>query len=86
MSPDFETPIFYFKPYPGSEIVTEAVQRGLRLPDTLEEWSEFDLSRARLAMVVNGAMTFGGGVPRVSADRFEWNVSVKSVDDVNSTT
>jgi anaerobic magnesium-protoporphyrin IX monomethyl ester cyclase len=42
MSPDFETPIFYFKPYPGSEIVTEAVQRGLRLPDTLEEWSEFD--------------------------------------------
>src|SRR4030095_15767143 len=42
MTPDFDTPIFYFKPYPGSEIVTEAVAQGLRLPDTLEEWSEFD--------------------------------------------
>jgi radical SAM superfamily enzyme YgiQ (UPF0313 family) len=42
MSPDFLTPIFYFKPYPGSEIVTDAVARGYRLPDTLEEWSQFD--------------------------------------------
>ena len=42
MSPDFTTPIFYFKPYPGSEIVTEAVARGFRLPDTLAAWSTFD--------------------------------------------
>jgi anaerobic magnesium-protoporphyrin IX monomethyl ester cyclase len=42
MSEQFETPIFYFKPYPGSAIVTEAVQRGLRLPQTLAEWSRFD--------------------------------------------
>jgi anaerobic magnesium-protoporphyrin IX monomethyl ester cyclase len=42
MSPDFQTPIFYFKPYPGSEIVTEAVARGFRLPATLQAWSEFD--------------------------------------------
>jgi anaerobic magnesium-protoporphyrin IX monomethyl ester cyclase len=42
MSPDFTTPIFYFKPYPGSEIVSEAVARGYRLPDTLEAWSTFD--------------------------------------------
>ena len=42
MSPDFTTPIFYFKPYPGSEIVAEAVARGFRLPDTLEAWSTFD--------------------------------------------
>jgi radical SAM superfamily enzyme YgiQ (UPF0313 family) len=42
MSADFQTPIFYFKPYPGSEIVTEAVARGFRLPETLEAWSEFD--------------------------------------------
>ncbi len=33
MSPDFETPIFYFKPYPGSAIVLEAVSNGFRLPD-----------------------------------------------------
>ncbi|MBC9032481.1 B12-binding domain-containing radical SAM protein [Sphingomonas sp. JC676] len=42
MSPDFLTPIFYFKPYPGSEIVTEAVARGYKLPETLEEWAGFD--------------------------------------------
>jgi radical SAM superfamily enzyme YgiQ (UPF0313 family) len=42
MSPNFTTPIFYFKPYPGSEIVTTAVARGYRLPDTLEAWSTFD--------------------------------------------
>ena len=32
MSSAFETPIFYFKPYPGSAIVTEAVARGFELP------------------------------------------------------
>jgi radical SAM superfamily enzyme YgiQ (UPF0313 family) len=42
MSSAFETPIFYFKPYPGSAIVTEAVARGLALPSTLAEWSSFD--------------------------------------------
>jgi radical SAM superfamily enzyme YgiQ (UPF0313 family) len=42
LSPDFETPIFYFKPYPGSELVMEAVARGFGLPETLEAWSEFD--------------------------------------------
>jgi anaerobic magnesium-protoporphyrin IX monomethyl ester cyclase len=42
LSPDFQTPIYYFKPYPGSELVREAVARGFRLPETLEAWSEFD--------------------------------------------
>jgi anaerobic magnesium-protoporphyrin IX monomethyl ester cyclase len=42
MSPDFLTPIFYFKPYPGSELVIEAVARGFQLPETLEEWARFD--------------------------------------------
>jgi len=42
MSPDFLTPIYYFKPYPGSALVTEAVARGFRLPETLEAWAEFD--------------------------------------------
>lgn len=42
MSPEFLTPIFYFKPYPGSAIVADAVARGFRLPETLEEWSRFD--------------------------------------------
>ena len=42
MSPDFLTPIYYFKPYPGSELVIEAVERGFRLPETLDAWSKFD--------------------------------------------
>lgn len=42
MSPDFHTPFFYFKPYPGSEIVIDAVARGFELPSTLEAWSTFD--------------------------------------------
>ena len=42
MSPRFETPIFYFKPYPGSRITEEMQARGHRLPASLEEWAEFD--------------------------------------------
>jgi len=42
MSPEFSTPIFYFKPYPGSALVMEAVERGFRLPETLEAWAKFD--------------------------------------------
>src|ERR1700744_5335922 len=42
MSPDFLTPIYYFKPYPGSALVIEAVERGFRLPETLEAWATFD--------------------------------------------
>jgi anaerobic magnesium-protoporphyrin IX monomethyl ester cyclase len=42
LSPDFLTPIYYFKPYPGSELVRDAVARGFRLPQTLAAWSEFD--------------------------------------------
>ena len=42
LSPDFLTPIYYFKPYPGSELVREAVDKGFRLPQTLAEWSQFD--------------------------------------------
>lgn len=42
MSPDFQTPIFYFKPYPGSAITADAVRDGYRLPCTLDEWADFD--------------------------------------------
>jgi radical SAM superfamily enzyme YgiQ (UPF0313 family) len=42
MSPNFETPVFFFKPYPGSRITAEVVKNGYRLPQTLEEWAEFD--------------------------------------------
>jgi len=42
MSPEFQTPIFYYKPYPGSAIFEQAQAQGFRLPATLEEWSQFD--------------------------------------------
>jgi anaerobic magnesium-protoporphyrin IX monomethyl ester cyclase len=42
MSPGFETPIFYFKPYPGSPLTDEAVRDGYALPCSLDEWSRFD--------------------------------------------
>lgn len=42
MSPEFHTPFFYFKPYPGSAITAEAVARGYQLPTTLDEWADFD--------------------------------------------
>jgi radical SAM superfamily enzyme YgiQ (UPF0313 family) len=42
MSPEFETMIFYFKPYPGSSITEQAVADGFQLPRSLDEWAEFD--------------------------------------------
>lgn len=42
MSPEFEVPVFYFKPYPGSAITERVVADGYALPATLEEWAEFD--------------------------------------------
>jgi anaerobic magnesium-protoporphyrin IX monomethyl ester cyclase len=42
MSPDFETPVFYFKPYPGSRITEAVVRNGYKLPDSLDGWAEFD--------------------------------------------
>jgi anaerobic magnesium-protoporphyrin IX monomethyl ester cyclase len=42
MSPDFQTPIFYFKPYPGTSITENAVAAGYTLPCDLDEWSAFD--------------------------------------------
>ncbi len=42
MSPGFETPVFYFKPYPGSPITDEVVAGGHELPDSLDDWAAFD--------------------------------------------
>jgi anaerobic magnesium-protoporphyrin IX monomethyl ester cyclase len=58
MSADFLTPIYYFKPYPGSALVIEAVERGYRLPQTLTEWARFDY-------------VAGEPGPWVSAEKFE---------------
>ena len=39
MSPKFETPIFYYKPYPGSVLSADL---GSNVPQTLDEWARFD--------------------------------------------
>lgn len=56
MSPSFETPIFYYKPYPGSRISLEVSKNGYQMPETLEEWAEFDY--------------VGSSGPWVSADKY----------------
>ncbi len=55
MSPGFRTPIFYFKPYPGSKITEDAVRDGFVMPATTREWAEFD---------------FGVSGPWVSPEKF----------------
>jgi radical SAM superfamily enzyme YgiQ (UPF0313 family) len=42
MSPDFRTPFFYFRPYPGATLTEDAVRDGYRLPASLDEWAAFD--------------------------------------------
>lgn len=42
MSTKFETPIFYFKPYPGSKITDDVVKNGYKLPNSTLEWGKFD--------------------------------------------
>ena len=42
MDPAFETPIFFYKPYPGSELTDDVAAEGYDLPSGLEEWATFD--------------------------------------------
>jgi anaerobic magnesium-protoporphyrin IX monomethyl ester cyclase len=42
LSPDFTTPFFYFKPYPGTSITDQAVKDGFTLPCSLDDWADFD--------------------------------------------
>jgi radical SAM superfamily enzyme YgiQ (UPF0313 family) len=39
MCPQFETPIFYYKPYPGSPLANEVKDQ---MPRTLDDWATFD--------------------------------------------
>lgn len=43
----FETPIFYYRPYPGNPLADEASQSGYEFPETLEDWADFDYVGAR---------------------------------------
>lgn len=38
----FETPIFYYRPYPGNQMADESAARGYVFPNGLQEWADFD--------------------------------------------
>ena len=57
MHPAFETPIFYYRPYPGNPIADEAVAQGYQFPRGLDAWADFDY--------------VGGRGPWVNANRWK---------------
>ena len=42
MHPRFETPIFYYRPYPGNPLADQAARDGYAFPRGLEAWADFD--------------------------------------------
>ncbi len=41
-NPAFETPIFYYRPYPGNPMADQSAAQGYVFPRGLEEWADFD--------------------------------------------
>jgi anaerobic magnesium-protoporphyrin IX monomethyl ester cyclase len=41
-NPEFETPIFYYRPYPGNPMAELSAENGYVFPRGLEEWADFD--------------------------------------------
>lgn len=56
MHPRFETPIFYYRPYPGNSLAAQAERDGYAFPKGLDAWADFDY--------------VGGRGPWVSAERW----------------
>ncbi len=46
LSPHFQTPFFYFIPYPGSRLMAEVAGKGFRAPRSLEEWADFETTNS----------------------------------------
>ena len=44
---DFETPIFYYRPYPGNQMAEESAAQGYVFPTGLEQWADFDYVAGR---------------------------------------
>jgi len=78
-SSSIEAHVYFYSPYPGTELVRELEQLGMRLPDRLEDWDNFNidnawnpLSRPRLERRVrdiNFYMRHGYSRPGASASR-----------------
>ncbi|MGB2728977.1 MAG: radical SAM protein [Halobacteriota archaeon] len=42
INPEFSLPISFYVPFPGTTMYNDALSRGLKPPDSLEEWGQFD--------------------------------------------
>lgn len=47
LSPRFDTPVFHYRPYPGTPIAEQARAAGYELPARLEDWAAFDDAGSR---------------------------------------
>lgn len=45
-SPAIEAKIFFYSPYPGTELIREVESMGVQLPSRLEDWDGFNIDRA----------------------------------------
>lgn len=48
ISPKLEATIYFYSPYPGTELVAELQKRNFRLPERLEDWADFSIDDAWL--------------------------------------
>ena len=48
LAPNIEAAVYCYSPYPGTELVQELEKQGLRLPDRLEDWEQFNIEGAWL--------------------------------------
>ena len=48
---NFEFKIFFYLPYPGSEISSELKEQGAALPETLEEWMDFHFQKLNMPWI-----------------------------------
>ena len=46
-NPAFETPIFYYRPYPGNPMAEQSASQGYVFPNGLEAWADFDYVASR---------------------------------------
>lgn len=46
--PRLQTSIYFYSPYPGTELVQDLQARGLKLPEKLEDWEKFNIEGAWL--------------------------------------
>ena len=43
--------IFNYTPYPGTPLFNQSIKKGLKIPNTLEEWSKWDNETAKVAWI-----------------------------------